>query len=54
MKVVAARATSVTGCEQSFDEELDVGSQLRRAGVRQGPKLVQGENRVGGCASVLG
>lgn len=23
MKVVTARATSVTGCEQSFDEELD-------------------------------
>jgi hypothetical protein len=54
MKVVTARATSVTSCEQSFDEQLDVGSRLLRAGVRQRPKLEQGENRVWGCTSVLG
>lgn len=54
MKVVKARASSVTSCEQLVDEELDVGSRLRRAGVPARPKLAQGENRVGGCASVLG
>ena len=31
--------TSATGDEQWFDEELDIGSRLRRAGVRQRPKL---------------
>lgn len=48
MKVVTARASSVTSCEQIVDEELDVGSRLRRAGVPARPKLSQGENRVGG------
>jgi hypothetical protein len=51
MKVVTAQATSVTSCKQLFDEEQSravVGLQLRKAGVQQRSKLVQGENRVGG------
>jgi hypothetical protein len=39
MTVVTARATSVTNDKQSFDEELDVGSRLPRASVRQRPSL---------------
>lgn len=57
MRVVTAQATSVTGCEQLFDEEQSravVGLQLRKAGVQLRSKLLQGENRVGGCSSVLG
>ena len=45
--------TSATGDEQSFDEELYVGSRLLRADVWQRPQLEQGENRVGGMCFAL-
>lgn len=49
MKVVTARATSVTGCKQAFDEQQTSARGCAcRAGVQQRPKLEQGENRVGG------
>lgn len=46
--------TSVTGDEQSFDEELYVGSRLPEQASGKGPSCGRARTEWGGCASVLG
>jgi hypothetical protein len=48
MKVVTARATSVTGDEQSFDEQVAVGSRQGQSRRRAEALAVAGQEQSGG------